>query len=462
MGGAKYRFSVRGRDGAKLWLGASPSAGVNATGSYISRKNGCSDTACASDTCTKAEFDETQSAEITGDGYWRHIRIQLAKADNNNIAKLFLRITKNGKSLTRQMMNIRTGFAKCDGARGPDRSCRKQCAYIRDHPTAWGKHPANFVDEEKQGKPIQGCRFYEKPCCQGDFIQFGPDQNKAQTNMKTAVGSVVCTKDFASWMFQGPRQRGTSIMLDGDKKKAGMSCLKKSKWGRQVLDWDGKVKSIRVCEWDKEKPGGKAHRRRRGVLNCAGGAPEYYGWRPTHFPGTGKVCNFGGGAARHDKRLVPVDAVRLKNITGTHFNTTDGPPSDRPLTASDNKYVSFDAELVKYQKEEGYMQQFDGQIYLKRGRYYKFALRSNAGSAVWLEGAISNPVVQWRGCHAVGAMSDFDKHESVAVKGDGKWHKIIVYYAHFNSKDPSHLFLRVKEDHTYLNREQLNIRHNAA
>ena len=85
---------------------------------------------------------------------------------------------------------------------------------------------------------------------------------------------------------------------------------------------------------------------------------------------------------------------------------------------------------------------------------------------VWLQGAEQNPIVEWKGCHKVGANDElFDEHESSIIKGDGKWRKIVVYLAQGDVQEDDdvptpHMFLRVKKGASYLSVAQMNIRHN--
>merc|ERR1712093_135739 len=184
---------------------------------------------------------------------------------------------------------------------------------------------------------------------------------------------------------------------------------------------------------------------------------ENEGWKWVNYNQTGRVCDF-APKVLSDKRMAPSDKVALVNTTGSAIAT------NYPLNCKVGKqaheggcqYASFDASLNQ-RGEAGYMQEFRGQIKLELTKTYTFAIRSNAGSSIWLEGG-DNPIVEWKGCHSIGGADAFDEHESAQINGDGRWHKIILYYAMYEK--PNHLFLRVKEDGIELNVNQMGVRHN--
>jgi len=339
----------------------------------------------------------------------------------------------------------------------------------------------DFIDAEKRGKPIAGCRFYQKSCCTGDYFQFGPNEDFAAINLdanyKDRTQSVVCSANFQTWLFKAQDQEakhGNHMMLDGTDKPDGLSCLAKSTWGAAnnqiTADWSNKLESVKVCEIDADRPNGIAHRRRRGVANCKskGAAPQYTGWAWYHYPGTGPVCDFGGGAPTGDNRKQVSDAVQKGAISGCcdqkgttaayHASTLPTPVKGQTLGDSDEKYASFDTDLYQYvaKNETGFMHEWRGQILLEKDKKYKFALKSDAGSSLWIEGT-QNPLIEWKGCHEI-SKGTFNEHESVEVTGDGEWHKINLYYAYYDAE--GHMFLRVDKDGIIQSAEALNIRHN--
>merc|ERR1711990_169703 len=119
---------------------------------------------------------------------------------------------------------------------------------------------------------------------------------------------------------------------------------------------------------------------------------------------------------------------------------------------------------------EGYMHEWRGQIKLENNQEYKFAIASDDGAKVWLEGATApigtdgkgNIVASWDGCHSITSTdSDLANHESVAITGDGKWHKIVIYYANYaESPYVAHMYLRVKKGTEYLTATEMGVRHN--
>lgn len=637
----KYKFSIRSKDGAQLWMTSTPGS----TATNVLEKTGCNNhraatcqnadftamdgesppklcelattgtgckvdsgscsftaaqggKSCASSTCTAAEFDDKTSSEIIGDGYWRDIRVLLAKASGRKQAEFRMRVMKEvtaatatadavWRSLTVAEMAVHHGKASCDAQDGGDSFCSQRCgtAQVDNY---WGTYADDYADEDKRSKKKEGCRFYQGTCCSGKYIQTAPgaSDNDESANLAGTfsgnIRSVVCTPNYQAWLFDKSESEmesgntASTLFVEGKYKEqvstgvwqnSGISCMKKANWDGVGSDWSGKVLATKVCAIDQDATSTVAHRRRRGGVNCrssayltsgSAGQPEYSGWMSVHYPSAGNNCDFGGGTAYTDNRQRTTAEVALVNVTKSgrddgSFTPGTGPAvaaGGTPLAAADQKYATFDQQLTDYNQatctgtpndpanscslniasaatcqnaagdatdasgalcavneeangcavagdncvfvaakaantacsttdagctftsaNSGYMHEWRGQIKLETDQEYVFAVASDDGSKLWLEGAtaeegtdaLGNVIASWDGCHEItSTTSDFNAHESATITGDGKWHKIVIYYANYVATDSvAHMYLRVKKGaSTYLTADQMGIRHN--
>lgn len=637
----KYKFSIRSKDGAQLWMTSTPGS----TATNVLEKTGCNNAqaatcqnaafnamdggtppqrceldsagtgckvttgacsfsaaqggkSCASSTCTAAEFDEKTSTIITGDGYWRNIRVLLAKASGPNQAEFKMRVMKEvspatatadaiWRSLTVSEMAVHHGEATCDTISGGDSFCSQRCGTAQTD-NYWGTYSNTYADPDKRGKKKEGCRFYQGTCCSGEYIQTAPGENDNDQSANFAgafsanIRSVVCTPNYQAWLFdktEAEMETGNTadtLFVDGKYKtevssgvwqNTGIPCLKRATWDGTASDWSGKVMASKVCAIDQDETSTVTHRRRRGGVNCrastyltsgTAGQPEYSGWKSIHYPSAGNNCDFGGGTAYPDNRQKTTSGVALVNVTqdgtrGNAFTPGTGPAlaaGAAARVAGDQKYATFDQQLASYNQatctgtpndaaltcslnaavaatcqneagdatdadgalcavndagnscavntgacsftaaiaagsacsntdagctytaaDSGYMHEWRGQIKLENNEDYLFAVASDDGSKLWLEGAsapvgtdgLGNTIAQWNGCHVIASTtSDLNSHESTTITGDGKWHKIIIYYANYAATDSvAHMYLRVKKGAgTFLTAAEMNIRHN--